>query len=259
VLSASLLPLSPLPLVAIPTTAGTGSEVSPHAIITGDDHRKQVLYDPSFRPRAAALDPRFVLSAPPGVRLAAGLDALTHPVESFLSRCANPITRALSLAAVRAIIGSLPQVVAGAAEPDVSSSVQVAATMAGLAMASAGVGVCHALGHPLTRLYGTVHGLGVSALVAAAIDLQRDAVPDADQLDAAFNGDAATAVRQLRHTLGAPSARDIGLAGANVAELASLREEALTNPAVRDSHMNVDEAFLDSLIARAAEEEMVNP
>jgi acetaldehyde dehydrogenase/alcohol dehydrogenase len=155
-----------LKLVAIPTTSGTGSEVTPYAVITdGERGRKVPLYDASLIPDIAILDPALVRGLPPGVTADTGLDALTHALEAIVSVFASEYTDALAMQAGRLIFEWLPVACANGDDMEARARLHNAACMAGLAFANAFVGVNHALAHSLGAAFKVPHGRANAVLL----------------------------------------------------------------------------------------------
>lgn len=146
-----------LRLVAIPTTSGTGSEVSPAAVVT-EGARKVTLVDYSLVPDMAIVDPHLMLSMPPSVTADTGIDALTHALEAGVSIFASPYTEAFCVQAVRLILEHLPRAVADGRDLEARTAMANAATLAGLAFSNAFVGVNHALAHAVGARFGLSHG-----------------------------------------------------------------------------------------------------
>jgi acetaldehyde dehydrogenase / alcohol dehydrogenase len=146
-----------LKLVAIPTTAGTGSEVSPGAVITVGD-RKATLVDYSLLPDRAIVDPELTLSMPPTVTADSGVDALTHALEAVVSIFASPFTDAFCVQATRLILDALPRAVADGSDLEARTMMADAATLAGLAFSNAFLGVNHALAHAVGARFHIAHG-----------------------------------------------------------------------------------------------------
>jgi acetaldehyde dehydrogenase / alcohol dehydrogenase len=144
-------------LIAIPTTAGTGSEVSPAAVIT-DGSRKLTLVDYSLVPDMAIVDPRLTLTLPPAMTADTGVDALTHALEAYVSIFASPFTDAFCLQALHLILDALPRAVADGQDLKARTDMANAATIAGLAFSNAFVGVNHALAHAVGARFGVAHG-----------------------------------------------------------------------------------------------------
>ncbi|MBN1530014.1 MAG: bifunctional acetaldehyde-CoA/alcohol dehydrogenase [Thermoleophilaceae bacterium] len=144
-------------LVAVPTTAGTGSEVSPAAVLTVGG-RKETLVDYSLVPDMAVVDPRLTLTMPPVLTADTGIDALTHALEAAVSIFASPYTDAFCVQAVYQILPNLPRAFADGSDLEARSAMSNAATIAGLAFSNAFVGVNHALAHAVGARFGIAHG-----------------------------------------------------------------------------------------------------
>ena len=144
-------------LAAVPTTAGTGSEVSPAAVLTVDG-RKVTLVDYSLVPDMAVVDPRLMLTMPPTLTADTGVDALTHALEALVSIFASPFTDAFCLQALNLILPALPRAYEDGADLRARTDMANAATIAGLAFSNAFVGVNHALAHALGARFGIAHG-----------------------------------------------------------------------------------------------------
>jgi acetaldehyde dehydrogenase/alcohol dehydrogenase len=144
-------------LVAVPTTAGTGSEVSPAAVLTVGG-RKVTLVDYSLVPDMAVVEPRLTLSMPPVLTADTGVDALTHALEAYVSIFASPYTDAFCLQAIHLILAALPRAVEDGDDLQARTDMANAATIAGLAFSNAFVGVNHALAHAVGARFGIAHG-----------------------------------------------------------------------------------------------------
>ena len=144
--------------VCIPTTSGTGSEVTPFAVITDSDtHVKYPLADYALTPHIAIVDPQFVMTVPASVTADTGMDVLTHAIESYVSVMASDYTRGLSLQAIKIVFDYLEKSVKS---PDLESREKMhnASTMAGMAFANAFLGICHSIAHKIGGEYGIPHG-----------------------------------------------------------------------------------------------------
>ena len=144
-------------LVAVPTTAGTGSEVSPAAVVSVGD-RKVTLVDYSLVPDIAIVDPTLTLSMPQVITADTGIDALTHALEAAVSIFASPFTDAFCMQAVNLILDALPRAYADGSDLKARSAMANAATIAGLAFSNAFVGLNHALAHAVGARFGIAHG-----------------------------------------------------------------------------------------------------
>ncbi|MFQ5895372.1 MAG: iron-containing alcohol dehydrogenase [Nitrospinota bacterium] len=159
------------PLIALPTTAGTGSEVTPAAVVTDPDARHKVnLVSSSLVPRVAILDHDLVVGLPSPLAAETGMDALTHAIESFVSSSATPFSEALSRGALRLIAEHLRPFVANTLNREAAAGMHLAATLAGAAFANSGLGTVHALSHPLTCYHGIPHGLANALLLPAVLE-----------------------------------------------------------------------------------------
>jgi acetaldehyde dehydrogenase/alcohol dehydrogenase len=167
-----------LHLVAVPTTSGTGSEVSPAAVVTDAlTGRKTTLVDYSLVPEMAIVDPSLAVSMPPELTRDSGVDALTHAIESLVSSFASPYTHALSVRALFDLFQFLPQAYADGEDLEVRTRVHNAATMAGLAFSNAFVGVGHALAHALGSTFDVSHGAACGVFLPHVIRYNGAEVP----------------------------------------------------------------------------------
>ena len=244
-----------LPVLAVPTTAGTGSETNGFGVIADPDTgRKIYLGNDSVQPFAAVLDPLLTRRLPAAATAAAGMDALSHAVEALASRAANPFADALALEAARTVALFLPRAVDDGDDLEARSQVLVAAHLAGLAFASGtGLGLAHAVGHALSSLLGMPHGL---ALAVVLPDVMRfDAAVCGDRLarlplvDGAPVGDAeaaADAVAALSRRVGTA----VGLAayGLEPATAARIVAHALEDPVILNTPRLPDADELERLV-----------
>jgi acetaldehyde dehydrogenase/alcohol dehydrogenase len=146
-----------LRLIAVPTTAGTGSEVSPASVLTAGT-RKLTLVDYSLVPDMAVVDPRLTLTMPRALTADTGVDALTHALEAAVSIFASPYTDAFCMQALHLILEALPRACADGSDLQARTAMSNAATLAGLAFSNAFVGVGHALAHAVGARFGIPHG-----------------------------------------------------------------------------------------------------
>ena len=160
-----------LPLFAIPTTAGTGSEVTVAAVVTDPvKHEKAAVIDPKLVPAAAALDPLMMKGMPGPITAATGMDALTHAVEAYTNRWPHPETPLHAVSAVRMIFANLPRACADGDDLEAREAMALASFFAGLAFTKAYVGYVHAFSHKVGGLYGVPHGLGNAILLPYVLD-----------------------------------------------------------------------------------------
>ncbi|MFG3816326.1 bifunctional acetaldehyde-CoA/alcohol dehydrogenase [Limnothrix redekei] len=158
-------------LVAIPTTSGTGSEVTPFAVVT--DERTGIKYplaDYALTPTMAICDPQLVLDMPKSLTAFGGVDALTHALESYVSVLASEFTNGEALEAIRLIFKYLPSAYEhGAADPKAREKMHYAATMAGMAFANGFLGICHSIAHQIGGAFHIPHGLANALLISHVI------------------------------------------------------------------------------------------
>jgi len=154
-----LVPNRGLPMILIPTTAGTGSEVTRVLVVTDErDNGKKVIFSDYLLADIAIVDPLLTLSAPPKVTAEAGIDALVHAMESYVSALATPFSDLMALEAIRLIGESLPRAYGKGSDAVARNAMSLAATLAGMAFTSAGLGAVHALAYPLGTEFHMSHG-----------------------------------------------------------------------------------------------------
>jgi alcohol dehydrogenase len=157
---------NPIPLVAVPTTAGTGSEVTPYAVITiAKRNYKMTILSSRLLPRVAILDPMVLTSIPPHVAASTGIDAFIHAFESFINRVASPVTDAYGAEAMRLIGKYLRLFVANRENREAAAGMMIASNLAGVAFAIARLGNIHAMAHPLGGFFNVPHGVANAILL----------------------------------------------------------------------------------------------
>jgi len=163
-----------LPFYAVPTTAGTGSEVTMAAVISDKQAGvKLSIIDPKLLPIGVALDPKLTLGLPPGATAATGMDALTHAVESYLSGLAYAQTEEWAIAATRLILGNLERAYSDGRDIAAREAMLIGSYLAGMAFTRAGVGYVHAFAHQFGALYHLPHGLANAILLPFVLDRSR--------------------------------------------------------------------------------------
>ena len=183
-----------LPSIAVPTTAGTGSETQSFALITDDETgMKMACGDPRAAFRVAILDVNLTLTQPLSLAALTGVDALAHAVESHVSTAATPASRTFSREAWRLLAANLPHVVSGGGSIDARSAVQFGAALAGFAIENAMLGAAHALANPLTAAHHVVHGQAVGVMLPHVVRFNGSACGSAYANLLADVGIAATA------------------------------------------------------------------
>ncbi len=166
-------------MVAIPTTSGTGSEVTPFAVVTDDRTGiKYPLADYALTPNMAIVDPELVMHMPKKLTAYGGIDALTHALEAYVSVVASEFTNGQALEAIRLLFKYLPSAYKnGANDPKAREKVHYAATMAGMAFANAFLGICHSMAHKLGSTFHVPHGLANALMISHVIRYNATDVP----------------------------------------------------------------------------------
>lgn len=155
-----------LPLIAIPTTAGTGSECQSYALIAdAESHSKMACGDPKAAPRIALLDPELTISQPQAVTAHTGIDAIAHAVESTVTRKRNPLSLMYSHEAFKLTVPSLPRVLRDPGDIEARGRMLLGAALAGIAIENSMLGAAHSAANPLTAHYGIVHGEAVGIML----------------------------------------------------------------------------------------------
>ena len=165
--------------IAVPTSAGTGSEVTPFAVITDEaTNIKYPLADYELLPKMAIVDADMMMNAPKGLTSASGIDALVHSIEAYVSMMATEFTDGLALEAIKTIFEYLPRAYEnGANDPEAREKMAHAATLAGMAFANAFLGICHSMGHKLGAFHHLPHGVTVSLVLNEVMKFNAEEVP----------------------------------------------------------------------------------
>ncbi|MCX7598520.1 MAG: iron-containing alcohol dehydrogenase [Armatimonadetes bacterium] len=160
-----------LPCIALPTTAGTGSEATPNAVLTDRERRvKASLRGGDLMPAVALVDPQLTLSCPPAVTAHAGLDAISQALESWVSVGANPLSDMLALDALRWMAPALQRAVSEGSDLSAREAMALGSLFAGMALASARLGLVHGIAHPIGELYHLPHGLVCGLLMPSVME-----------------------------------------------------------------------------------------
>ena len=222
---ANKIPRPGAPLIAIPTTAGTGSEVSQFTIITDTTRDvKMLIASLNIMPRVALVDPLMTLTMPQKITAATGLDALTHAIEAFVSVKAQPITDTLALQAIRFIAGNIRQAWSNGDNVEARTNMMIGALQAGMAFSNSSVALVHGMARPIGAYFHVPHGISNAALLPTVIEFsipgnpkRYAAIAEAmgeiteglSVLDAAYL--AADAVEGLNVDLKVPTLRELGV------------------------------------------------
>lgn len=213
--------LEPLPLIAIPTTAGTGSEVTCWATVWDRQaEKKHSLAHARLYPEHALVDPALTVGTPRDVTLAAGLDALSHALESLWNVNANPVSSTLAVRAARSILEVLPRLVSALDDAALREAMAGASLFAGLAFSNTKTALAHSISYPITLRTGTAHGIACAFSLPQVMRWARGADRECDRaLAAIFGSDIEAAAGQLERFLEdlgvstAPSAYGLDEAG----------------------------------------------
>jgi len=238
------LPHAPTPLIAVPTTAGTGSEVTRNAVLGSPEHGvKASLRSPLMLPRIALVDPELTLGLPRGITASTGLDALTQLIEPFVCSRANPLTDAFCRDGISMAFRSLPRACANGRDAQARFGMSYASLLGGLSLANAGLGVVHGFAAPVGGMFPAPHGAVCAALLPhgmeANIRALRARAPESLSLDryteiarmltgnaAATAEEGAAKVGELVRELGIPGLRTYGVGDEDVALLAQKAGQA---------------------------------
>jgi alcohol dehydrogenase len=170
---------SPIKIYAVPTTAGTGSEVTVAAVISDpENHKKLVIVDPRIVPKMAALDPSLMTGLPPHITAATGIDALTHAVEAFVGNWSTPYSDGMALSAVGLIFENLLLAYRDGKNLAAREKMSLASTYAGFAFTRANVGYVHAIAHQFGGLYHTPHGLANAIMLPFVLRYSAPAITE---------------------------------------------------------------------------------
>jgi len=253
-----------LPLVAVPTTAGTGSEAQSYALISDDEtHAKMACGDPKAAPAVALLDPELTLSQPRSVTASAGMDALVHSVETAVTRTRNELSSLYAREAFRAAVHALPRLLEQPDDLEARARMQLGALFAGTAIELSMLGAAHAAANPLTAHHGAVHGEAVGMMLPAVVRLNgedpgvrevyRDLLAGAGlvprELDPASAPEALAArIEALLVVAGMPvSPAQLGVSAGDVPRLA---REAAEQWTAKHNPRALDAADFEALYAR---------
>jgi alcohol dehydrogenase class IV len=224
------------PVVAVPTTSGTGSEVGRASVITDQQlHLKRLIFHPNMLPSIVILDPELTVGLPPKLTAATGMDALSHALEAFCSNYYHPMAEGIALEAIRLIKNYLPRAVADGGDLEARAQVMVSSTMGATAF-QRGLGGMHALAHSLGALYDSHHGLLNAVLMPYVLKANRSVIePRIERLsryleleDTSFDGFIHWVVT-LRAQLHIP--HSLGEAGIDISQIEKVGQMAVNDGA----------------------------
>ncbi len=237
-----------LPFIAVPTTSGTGSEMTDNGVVSdASTATKASIRDPSFIPRLALLDPELTAPCPPDVTAVCGIDALVQAIESYLSRNATPLTESVSLRALDELAAALPQVLERGDDLELRTRAAWGSAMAGLALSNARLGVIHGMAHPLGIRYRIPHGLVCGVLLPPALEYNREAAGRKyDVLQARLGDDPAAYARRLLEACGLPES--LAEYEPDPEEYDAIAEETLTSGSTRANPRQVAAEHVHALL-----------
>ena len=160
-----------VPIIAIPTTAGTGSEVTASAVVTDEERNyKMSVISYEMLPKYAVLDPKLIMTAPASIAASCGVDALIHALEAYVSNFASPFTDAMAEKAMELIGGNIRRFVANRQDEEAACAMMIGSTFAGMAFAWAKLGNVHAMSHPVSAYFHVAHGVANAVLLPTVIE-----------------------------------------------------------------------------------------
>jgi len=164
------------PIVAVPTTAGTGSEVGRAAVITDEaTHTKKIIFHPKMMPRIVICDPELTVGLPPFITAGTGMDALAHCLEAYCAPAYHPMAEGIAVEGMRLVFENLPKVIAEASDLEARAHMMSAAMMGAVAF-QRGLGAIHSLSHPVGALYDTHHGMTNAVFMPYVLAFNRPAI-----------------------------------------------------------------------------------
>ncbi len=246
------------PIVAVPTTSGTGSEVGRASVITNEaTHEKKIIFHPKMLPGVVIADPALTTGLPPHLTAATGMDALAHNLEAYCAPTYHPMAEGIAVEGMRLVKDWLPPAVRDGANLEARAHMLAAASMGSTAFQK-GLGAIHSLSHPLGALYDTHHGLTNAVVMPYVLAFNRPAIEDKmarlarwlGLADASFDGFQAW-ILDLRREIGiVHTLAEIGVDGARVSEVARM---AVADPTAATNPVPLEAGSLESLFADCLE------
>jgi len=251
-----------LPLIAVPTTAGTGTEVTMVGVITDVERKTKFgVLSPLLIPDVAVLDPQATVSMPPGLTANTGIDALTHCIECYTSNRDFPPAQGLAIEGIRMISRNLRKAVSNGKDVEARQAMLLASMMAGTAFSLGGLGVCHAMAHQLSAFFNMPHGMANAILLPHVMEYNLEVAEDKFvDIAIALGGDirgksqkeaarmALDLVKQLAADVGAPKYLDDG--GAEKDKIPGMVERAmLDNPILQNPKKPTEEDVANIYLA----------
>jgi alcohol dehydrogenase len=252
------------PIVAVPTTAGTGSEVGRAGVVTQEStHTKKVIFHPKMMPKVVICDPELTVGMPPAVTAGTGMDALAHCLEAYCAPSYHPMAEGIAVEGLRLVFGNLPKAVTNGKDLEARGNMMSAAAMGATAFQK-GLGAIHALSHPVGALYDTHHGTTNGVFMPYVLAFNRPAIKGKIErlagfleISGGFDGFLA-AVLDIRKRTGIPhSLKELGVDDSKeelIVEMAIVDPTAGGNPVplTREGSKKLFEAALVGDVAAAA-------
>ena len=243
------------PVIAVPTTAGTGSEVGRASVITNSaTHEKKIIFHPLMLPRVVIADPELTVGMPPAITAGTGMDAFAHCLEAYCSPHFHPMSQGIALEGMRLVADYLPRAFADGSDIEARAQMLAAGGMGAVAFQK-GLGAIHAMSHPLGAVYGLHHGTLNAVVMPAVLHFNRAEVEDrlaraADYLriGGGFDGFLGFVMR-LRSELGIPES--LGAMGVAADRIDELAEMALRDPSCGGNPVTLTQENLRQLLAAA--------
>ena len=246
------------PVVAVPTTSGTGSEVGRASVITDvRDHTKKIIFHPKMMPVAVIADPALTVGLPASVTAAVGMDALSHNLEAWCSPVFHPMAHGIALEGMRLVKEWLPAACENGADLAARSCMQVASTMGATAFQK-GLGAMHSMSHPCGAVYDTHHGLTNAVVMPYVLEFNRASIEDKMAALARYLGLSGTGfeaverwILELRDRIGIPhTLAEIGVPSEAASRLAPM---ALVDPSSATNPVTLTTPALESLFENSLE------
>ncbi|WP_372839467.1 iron-containing alcohol dehydrogenase [Phaeovulum sp.] len=222
------------PIIAVPTTAGTGSEVGRAGVLTNSStHKKKIIFHPKLMPAVTICDPALTVGMPRFITAGTGMDALAHCLEAYCSPFYHPMSQGIALEGMRLVFENLPKVYADPNDLDARAHMMSAAAMGAVAFQK-GLGAIHSLSHPVGAVYGTHHGTTNAVVMPMVLDFNRKEIAERIKAAAAYLGIKGgfkgfrAKVMELRAELNIPE--NLTAMGVKASDLDMLTEMALEDP-----------------------------
>jgi alcohol dehydrogenase class IV len=256
-----------VPFIAVPTTAGTGAEVTANAVLASPAHRvKASLRSRSMIPWAALVDPLLTVSCPPSVTAASGIDALTQCLEPFVSPMANPLSDAVAREGIRRAAAGLRRAYADGSNLSARTDMSVASVAGGMALANAKLGAVHGLAGVIGGSVAAPHGVACAALLAPVIEANVDALRAESpghpalaryaEAAALLTGESGASIEDgiawVRQTLAALAIPGLGAFGLALDQAGAIAAQALRSSSMRGNPVALSQDDLRAILARAA-------